>query len=132
MSETPETPIKTLGKYQIRGELGKGAMGVVYLGFDPALPPQSRGFHAPKWSPQVAQQPAVDPNDAKIEGCRHPVAAIQVTAPDRCCQPILGAIGVFQCLGFSVKGCQRDYRAKNFLLSGAAIQSQVNLSGASP
>ena len=37
MSETPETPIKTLGKYQIRGEVGKGAMGVVYLGFDPAL-----------------------------------------------------------------------------------------------
>lgn len=37
MSETPETPVKTLGKYQLRGELGKGAMGVVYLGFDPAL-----------------------------------------------------------------------------------------------
>ena len=32
-----ETPIQTLGKYQIRGEVGKGAMGVVYLGFDPAL-----------------------------------------------------------------------------------------------
>jgi serine/threonine-protein kinase len=32
-----ETPLKTLGKYQIRQELGKGAMGVVYLGFDPAL-----------------------------------------------------------------------------------------------
>ena len=32
-----DTPLKTLGKYQIRKELGKGAMGVVYLGFDPAL-----------------------------------------------------------------------------------------------
>src|SRR3990172_3426698 len=32
-----ETPMKTLGKYQIRKELGKGAMGVVYLGFDPGL-----------------------------------------------------------------------------------------------
>jgi serine/threonine protein kinase/tetratricopeptide (TPR) repeat protein len=32
-----ETPLKTLGKYQIQQELGKGAMGVVYLGFDPAL-----------------------------------------------------------------------------------------------
>jgi len=32
-----ETPLKTLGKYQIRQELGKGAMGVVYLGFDPGL-----------------------------------------------------------------------------------------------
>jgi predicted Ser/Thr protein kinase len=32
-----ETPLKSLGKYQIRKELGKGAMGVVYLGFDPGL-----------------------------------------------------------------------------------------------
>ena len=32
-----ETPLKTLGKYQIKKELGKGAMGFVYLGFDPGL-----------------------------------------------------------------------------------------------
>jgi serine/threonine protein kinase/tetratricopeptide (TPR) repeat protein len=32
-----ETPLRTLGKYEIRRELGKGAMGVVYLGFDPGL-----------------------------------------------------------------------------------------------
>lgn len=32
-----EAPPRTLGKYQIRKELGKGAMGVVYTGFDPTL-----------------------------------------------------------------------------------------------
>ena len=32
-----ETPLKSLGKYEIKRVLGKGAMGVVYLGFDPGL-----------------------------------------------------------------------------------------------
>lgn len=33
----PMPPITQLGKYQIRRELGKGAMGIVYEGFDPGI-----------------------------------------------------------------------------------------------
>ena len=33
----PNSPITQLGKYQIRRELGKGAMGIVYEGFDPGI-----------------------------------------------------------------------------------------------
>ena len=34
---SPMPPITQLGKYQIRRELGKGAMGIVYEGFDPGI-----------------------------------------------------------------------------------------------
>ncbi|HMA06873.1 MAG TPA: serine/threonine-protein kinase, partial [Ramlibacter sp.] len=38
LSATPPTPaMSKLGKYQIRRTLGKGAMGVVYEGFDPVI-----------------------------------------------------------------------------------------------
>jgi len=32
-----ETPPQKIGKYEIRGLVGKGAMGVVYNAVDPAL-----------------------------------------------------------------------------------------------
>jgi serine/threonine-protein kinase len=31
------TDLKKLGKYEIRRELGQGAMGIVYEGFDPMI-----------------------------------------------------------------------------------------------
>jgi serine/threonine-protein kinase len=37
MSATDGTGLKKLGKYEIRGTLGRGAMGTVYDGWDPAI-----------------------------------------------------------------------------------------------
>src|SRR5262249_29544581 len=80
---------------------------------------------APEWGAQIAQQPAVDPDDARFELLRHTVAALDVVAPDRRRQAIAYAIGHRQGLLFLVEGQQSSHRPEDLLLIDAAVGWQA-------
>ena len=62
-------------------------------GLEPAFTTQARLLDPAKGRAQVADQPAVDPNDSGLELVRHAVGALQVARPQGCGEAVLGGIG---------------------------------------
>src|SRR3546814_16153111 len=48
--------------------------------------------HAAERGAQVAHQPAVDPDDAGVDGRGEAVGAVEVAGPDRCCEAVVAGV----------------------------------------
>src|SRR5258706_6802912 len=60
---------------------------------EPALPAHPALLHAAEGDAEVAEQPAVDPDRAGVEGRGHPVRAGEVACPDGGGEAIAGGVG---------------------------------------
>src|SRR5690242_6923862 len=69
-------------------------------------------LHAAEGRAQVAQHPAVDPDDAELQPLGRTLCAIQIRRPQRSRKTILRVVGDGERLVLVLERDQRDYRAE--------------------
>src|SRR5699024_5450619 len=82
-------------------------------------------LHAAERRAQVAQHPAVDPDDAEIQPRGDAVRARGIGGPERGGQAVVGGVGDGHGVVLVIEGNQRHHGAEDFLAVGGAVERQA-------
>lgn len=92
--------------------------------FESAFTAESGVFHAAKRRAQIAQHPAVDPDNAGLNTRRDTVGTREVFGPDGGGQAVFCAVGHLYDFIFRVEGQQRHHRTEDLFLVCPAVGGQ--------
>src|SRR5690606_5252705 len=113
------------GMASVQAEGDASRLGEEAHGLPAAFATQSGLLHAAEGRAQVAVEPGVDPDDARLQAGGQAVGAAQVGGPEPGGRAVGHRIGQGQGLGLVLEGLQADRRAEDFLGIGAAVLAQA-------
>src|SRR5690606_12155815 len=93
-------------------------------GLEAAFAADAGLLHAAHGYAQVAQHPAVEPQQAGVDVARETMGAADVAGPDRGGQAIRRAIGEFHGMRFVAERHDADHWSEDFFLVGAAVHGK--------
>src|SRR3954453_16815664 len=81
-------------------------------------------FHAAEGDAEVAEEPAVDPDGARVERCGDAMRSREVARPDGGGEAVARGVGEGDRVRFRIEGRDRDDGAEDLFLQDAAVASE--------
>ena len=99
-------------------------LGVEVERVNAAFSADAARFHAAKWSAQVAQEPVVDPHEARFDASGDAMCAADILRPHRRAQPVFGVIGHGDRFIFVIEWLDVANRPEDLLFDATRILGQ--------